>query len=192
MKLLVHTCCGPCSISVVEYLCQNELSFRLLFYNPNIHPYTEYRRRLDTIRLFALENNLDLVYEPDYLPETYFGLVSGRERKRCEICYRIRLQKTAKEARQGGYNAFTTTLLYSKYQQHDLICRVAQEVADQEQIEFFYRDFREGWKRGIQESKRLGMYRQQYCGCLYSERERFMNQVPPGSREGRPADGDAE
>jgi epoxyqueuosine reductase len=180
MPLLLHICCGPCSVSVVESLNAAEMDFVGYFYNPNIHPYTEYQRRLDTLRLFALTTGFDLHVHPDYRPEEYFRVVTGDEERRCSLCYRIRMEKAAAKARELGCEAFSTTLLYSRYQPHDLLQETAEAVARETGVPFYYEDFRIGWARGVQESRRLGMYRQRYCGCLYSERERFLEDTPAG------------
>ena len=180
MTLLLHACCGPCSVYVVESLRERGAGFVSYFYNPNIHPYTEYQRRLDTLRLFALSTGVDLRVHPEYRPEDYFRAVTGREEERCALCYRIRMEKTAATARDLGCEAFSTTLLYSRHQKHDLLRETCQAVARESGVPFHYEDFRVGWSRGVAESRRLGMYRQQYCGCLYSERERFLGASPPG------------
>jgi predicted adenine nucleotide alpha hydrolase (AANH) superfamily ATPase len=174
MSVLLHICCGPCSITVVESLRAAGERAVGYFFNPNIHPYTEYRRRLDTLGAFALGVGLDLRVSPDYRPEEYFAVVTGNEDRRCELCYRLRLGNAARQARDLGCEAFTTTLLYSRFQNHDRIRAVAEAVARESGVPFRYADYREGWSRGVRESKRLGMYRQQYCGCLYSERERYL------------------
>ena len=180
MTLLLHTCCGPCSVYIVESLTAAGTDFTSYFYNPNIHPYTEYQRRLETLRLFVLTSGFDLRVHPEYRPEEYFRAVTGREDDRCSLCYRIRLEKAAETARELGCEAFSTTLLYSRYQKHDLLRATGDAVARETGVPFYYEDFRVGWTRGVKESRRLGIYRQRYCGCLYSERERFLEGSPAG------------
>ncbi len=144
-----------------------------LFVNPNIHPYQEYRRRWDTLAQYAGQMGLSVIREETYPLEAFLRQVAFREQERCRHCYTLRLTQTARIARDRGYDAFTTTLLYSRFQKHALIRSVAEEAAGSEGVPFLYRDFRPGWSEGVRLSREIGMYRQQYCGCIYSERERF-------------------
>jgi len=144
-----------------------------LFYNPNIHPYLEYRRRLDALTSYADQEGLTIIGEDAYSLDLFLRQVVFREEQRCRYCYRLRLSHAARIAKKGGFDAFTTTLFYSRYQKHDLIREIAEDVAVTHGISFFYRDFREGWSEGVRVSKEIGMYRQPYCGCIYSERDRY-------------------
>jgi epoxyqueuosine reductase len=117
---------------------------------------------------------LDVIYREEYLLEEFLRNVSHRVEERCEYCYRVRLEATAKEAKNSGFDRFSTTLLQSTYQNHVLIRETAEKVAKEVEIPFHYEDFRTGWKRGVELSKAMGLYRQQYCGCIYSEKERYM------------------
>ena len=176
MKILFHICCAPCTIYPLEVLSQKFEKVIGLFYNPNIHPYLEYVRRLKAVKQYAEITNLKIIYKEDYPLEDYLRQIVYRENKRCCVCYAIRLEYTASLARHGKFNAFTTSLLYSKHQNHDLIVDICENLAAKYGVDFFYADFRQGWKQGIEKSKSMGMYRQQYCGCIYSERDRFQNQ----------------
>lgn len=149
------------------------------FYNPNIHPYLEFKRRLDTLKGYAGLVNLAVSYHETYYLREFLREVVGHEDGRCGRCYTMRLRATAMEARERGYDAFTTTLLYSRYQRHELIIRTAEDIARGCQIPFYYDDFRKGWQEGINESRTLNLYRQSYCGCIYSEQERY----DPGFRK---------
>jgi predicted adenine nucleotide alpha hydrolase (AANH) superfamily ATPase len=142
------------------------------FYNPNIHPASEYKRRLDTLDGYAGQEKLRVIREDAYPMEEFLRQVAFREEERCRHCYGLRLARTAEMARKGRFDAFTTTLLYSRFQRHDLIRSIGDAVAGIQGIPFLYRDFREGWSEGVRVSKQLGMYRQRYCGCIYSEKER--------------------
>ncbi len=173
MKILLHICCAPCTIYPFFRLREEGLAPTGFFYNPNIHPYTEYRKRLDTVRDFSLRVGLETVYRDGYDLDEFLSRVVGKGTLRCEQCYRMRLGAASAAARGKGFAAFTTTLLYSKYQKHDMIREVAREMAAENKLEFYYEDFRQGWREGIVESKAMGLYRQQYCGCIYSERERY-------------------
>lgn len=146
---------------------------RALFHNPNIHPYLEYRRRFDAMTSYAASSGLAMVGEESYLLDLFLRQVAFREEERCRYCYQLRLSHTARVAKKGRFDAFTTTLLYSRFQKHDLIREIATSVAKTCGIPFLYRDFREGWSEGVRISKESGIYRQPYCGCIYSERDRY-------------------
>lgn len=174
MKILLHACCGPCSIYPLEVLRdghQNDVM--LFFYRHNIHPYTECVRREETLKAYTDSQGLTLISQKDYDMEGFIRAVVFREKDRCRYCYHDRLTSAARVARKGKFEGFTTTLLYSRFQNHDLIRSTGEAVAKKEGVPFVYEDFRKGWKQGIEASKALGMYRQQYCGCIYSETERF-------------------
>lgn len=173
LKILLHICCAPCTIYPLRILRQEAHEIDGLFYNPNIHPYLEYRRRLDTLVSYADQEGLEVFHGEDYPLELFLRQVAFREGERCRFCYHLRLFRTAALAKREGYDAFTTTLLYSRYQKHDLIREVAGAAAEAEGIPFLYRDFREGWSEGVRLSREMGMYRQPYCGCIYSEKERY-------------------
>jgi predicted adenine nucleotide alpha hydrolase (AANH) superfamily ATPase len=173
MKVLVHICCGPCAVYPVPFLRELGYSVHGYFFNPNIHPYLEFVKRRDTLAAWAQALDLPVIYAEGYDLEGFLRETVFRETERCRFCYRLRLEAAAKIARRGKFDALTTTLLYSKFQKHDLIAEIGQEVARKNGLEFLYHDFREGWKDGIRVSKEMGMYRQQYCGCIYSEKERF-------------------
>jgi hypothetical protein len=173
VRVLLHICCAPCSIYPLRILREGGDEVCGLFYNPNIHPSLEYRRRLETVDAYAGQERL-VVFRDEGLPlETFLRQVSFREQERCRICYEMRLAHTARVALRQHCDAFTTTLLYSRYQKHDLIRVVGERVAAEIGIPFVYRDFREGWSEGVRISKARGMYRQPYCGCIYSEAERY-------------------
>ena len=129
---------------------------------------------------YAGQEGLRVRQEEGYPLEGFLRQVAFREEDRCRQCYRLRLVKTAEIAKSGGFNAFTTTLLYSRFQKHDLIRSIGAAVAGEYDIPFLYIDFREGWSEGVRISKALGLYRQPYCGCIYSERERYSK--PAGAK----------
>ena len=177
MKLFLHICCAPCALFPYYRLKEEGFDTTGFFYNPNIHPYQEYRRRLETVKEFSTRVGFDVVYRDSYDLDHFFLRVAGKGHFRCEQCYRVRLEAAGAAAKENGATAFTTSLLYSKYQQHDLIAEIGKETATEYGIEFYYEDFRRGWKEGITESKAMGLYRQQYCGCIYSERDRYASMV---------------
>ena len=171
-KLLIHTCCAPCLIA--PYLkIKDDYDITALWANGNIHPYTEYKNRLDTVREYTITENINYIENDEYGLTDFVQKSAYREEKRCYHCYFDRLDYTAKKAKEKQYDFFSTSLLYSKFQNHDLIKEIGLAVAKRHQIEFYYEDFRELWKKGIELSKQKKMYRQQYCGCVYSEYLRY-------------------
>jgi len=143
------------------------------FFNPNIHPYREFKRRIAALRLFSELSGFQVTIDSNYGLTEFIREVVHNEHKRCGICYDLRLQETARYAAETGSDAFTSTLLYSKYQNHELICTIAEQYARQYNIQFYYEDFRTGWQYGIDKSIEMDLYRQPYCGCIYSEQERY-------------------
>jgi epoxyqueuosine reductase len=173
VRILLHICCAPCTIYPLRVLREEGGNVSGAYINPNIHPYQEYQKRLKTLEMFAAREGLLVIREEAYPMVEFLRQVAFREEERCRYCYTLRLTQTAQMARRGRFDAFTTTLLYSRFQKHDLIRSIAESAAVQQGIRFLYRDFREGWSEGVRISKEIGMYRQSYCGCLYSEKERF-------------------
>jgi len=173
MKILLHTCCAPCSIYPVKVLRSMDMDVMGFFYRHNIHPFQECKKREDTLKEYSGSIDLKVIYQSDYKIEKFLQSVVFREEDRCRYCYYERLKATALVAKKGKFKAFSTTLLYSKFQNHELIIETGKALAKKYGLEFFYHDFREGWKIGIEESKAKGMYRQQYCGCIYSEKDRY-------------------
>ena len=172
-RILLHTCCGPCTIVPLETLLDEGWSVHGFFYNPNIQPYREFEKRLQTLETLATMESLELIVRPDYDLEGFVRRTAFREGERCISCYSTRLEATARLAKRSRFDAFTTTLLYSRMQKHELIVSVANEAARKTGVPFLYRDFRSGWKTGQEKAKAMGLYRQEYCGCIYSEKERF-------------------
>jgi hypothetical protein len=144
------------------------------FFNPNIHPYQEYQKRLEALKQYSERFGLKVIYRDEYLLEEFLRSVSHRVKERCQYCYSVRLEATAREAKNGLFDGFSTTLLQSTHQNHDLIRETGEHLGREIGIPFYYDDFRQGWRRGLEVSKAVGLYRQQYCGCIYSEKERFM------------------
>jgi hypothetical protein len=173
MKLLMHICCGPCTIYPLKELRTQGHEVVGVFYNPNIHPSQEYQKRRQTLNDYATMSFLNVIWSAGYPMEEFVRNVSFKEKERCAYCLLDRLKYTAELAIQEKYDGFTTTLLYSKYQKHDLIRQIGENLSSELRIIFFYQDFRVGWSEGVRISKELGLYRQQYCGCIYSEKERF-------------------
>jgi len=186
MKILLHSCCGPCTIYPLGVLRDEGHAVMGFFYRHNIHPYTECLRRQETLERYAAEQNLRVVIQDGYDMEGFVRSVAFREKERCRYCYHDRLRAAALVARRGKFDAFTSTLLYSRHQKHDLIHETGEAVGRETGVPFLYRDFREGWQAGIEASKKMAMYRQPYCGCIYSEKERYYRDPSPSRAGKRP------
>ena len=172
-KILLHICCAPCLVYPLKVLKKKNIDFTGFFYNPNIHPFTEYKSRLESVKKLSQIESFPVEYLDDYNIESYLRAVAYNEIRRCPTCYYLRIFETAKLAKKLGFDTFSTTLLYSKYQQHDTIHEIGRKIARQLKLKFYYDDFRKGWSEGIRISKESGLYRQKYCGCIYSERDRY-------------------
>jgi predicted adenine nucleotide alpha hydrolase (AANH) superfamily ATPase len=172
-KLLIHCCCAHCAAYTVNYWREQGYEVSALWYNPNIHPYTEHQHRLEAMQSLAKEMSLPLIVAEGYNVIDYFRGVVGHEAERCQHCFRLRLSKTAETAKETGFDAFTTTLLISPQQKHELIKEVSDEVAKVTGVDFLYADLRKRYSDSRHITKPLELYRQQYCGCVYSEWERY-------------------
>ena len=176
MKLLLHTCCAPCSVYPVKTLRKEGIEPTLFWYNPNIHPMNEYILRRDCLVERAKSENLKLIIEDEYGLDDFICNVNKSMlndlSKRCETyCYPLRFRKVFEYAKANGFDTVSTTLLYSIYQKHDYIAKLMEELSKEYGINFLYRDFREGWREGQDEARAAGLYMQKYCGCVYSEEE---------------------
>ena len=167
MKLLMHMCCAPCSTFPLSQLRMEGIETVGVFFNPNIHPIEEFEKRRENVSRFAAAKGLKVEYFDDFRQRSWESF-NGTGDDRCTMCYNVRLEKAAQLAAAGGYEAFTTSLLVSPYQKHDLIKQLGEKFAMQYGISFLYRDFRPGFRQGQQEAKELGLYRQKYCGCILS------------------------
>ena len=178
MKILLHTCCAPCSIYCVERLQELNIELDAYWYNPNIHPYMEYKMRRDTCKSYMESIGINAIIEEDYgLKEFVKETISDLENRCQNYCYKVRLEKTAKYAKEHGYDAFSTTLLISPYQNHELLKQMGEKIGKQYGIEFFYEDFRPGFRQGQNKARELGLYMQKYCGCIFSEEDRYSKQI---------------
>ena len=173
MKLLMHMCCGPCAVYPFEVL-KDKYDITALFYNPNIQPYTEYMKRMETAKEFCEKKEIKLIIIDEYKLDDFLRNAAYRENQRCTMCYSERLERVASVAKKGNFDIFTSTLLVSPFQKHEQIKQIAQQAADKYETEFLYIDFRVGYKEGVAKSKEMQLYRQQYCGCIYSERDRYL------------------
>jgi predicted adenine nucleotide alpha hydrolase (AANH) superfamily ATPase len=172
-KLLVHICCAHCAAYTVAHWRQQGYEVSGFWYNPNIHPFTEHQNRLESMKSLAREIDLPLEVAGGYDIIEYFRRVVGHEDERCRYCFDLRLAKTAAAARESGCDAFTTTLLISPHQKHDIIQEIGHKIAGEHGVAFLYADLRKRYSDSRHITKPLDLYRQQYCGCVYSEWERY-------------------
>lgn len=170
----MHVCCAPCFVAPHKHLKEAGHEVWAFWYNPNIHPFTENQKRLQSLQDFLAEENIPHIIKDEYKLEEFLRRSAYRESSRCQHCYYDRLKYTAIIAKKGNFDAFSSTLLYSKFQNHQLIKEIGNALAHDYGIAFFYEDFRNYWKEGIELSKQKNIYRQQYCGCIYSEKERYL------------------
>jgi len=173
LKILIHICCAPCAVYPVKSMHAGGLDVMGFFYRHNIHPHSECLKRQETLESYARQIDMRLIIQEGYDLEGFIQNVVYREKDRCTYCYHDRLRTTALMAKRGKFDYFSSTLLYSKFQKHDMIKSIGEAIAKSTGVPFFYEDFRSGWQEGIDTSKNLGLYRQQYCGCIYSEKERY-------------------
>jgi predicted adenine nucleotide alpha hydrolase (AANH) superfamily ATPase len=170
MKLLMHMCCAPCSVYPVSVLQSEGVNIEGLFYNPNIHPKDEFIRRKENVRILSEIKNIPVTYFDDFMQDRWEQF-KGPDNDRCFMCYSLRMDKAAAFAAQNKFDAFTTSLLVSPYQKHDLIKELGEKFSQKYGVDFYYRDFRPGFRQGQQGAKELGLYRQKYCGCIVSYNE---------------------
>lgn len=178
-KLLLHSCCAPCSSYVLEYLSEF-FEITIFYYNPNISPYEEFQKRIEEqkrlIEELPTKNKINFI-EGNYDNNIYEEIIKGLEQEkeggsRCHLCYRLRLEETAKLAREKGFDYFTTTLSISPYKNSKVLNEIGEELGNKYNINYLYADFKkkDGYKRSIELSKIYNLYRQDYCGCKYSKR----------------------
>lgn len=174
----MHTCCAPCSIYCIDSLRKEGIEPTVFWFNPNIHPYIEYKTRRDCLKEYTKSINVNAIFLEDYGLDTFCKNVVSDIPNRCaKYCYRARIGQTVKYAKEHGFDAFTTTLLVSPYQKHEELKAVCEELAAAFDIEFVYRDFRVGFREGQQKARELGLYMQKYCGCIFSEEDRYRKQI---------------
>jgi predicted adenine nucleotide alpha hydrolase (AANH) superfamily ATPase len=173
MKLLMHICCSNCSIYPLQDLLSKGIGIKGLWFNPNIHPYTEYTKRMESVEKLRTLWSFGVEYIDEYPLDSFLKAVVDRGAGRCEVCYAIRLDKTAEAAKKMGLDGFTTSLLASPYQKFAIINEIGNEMAVRHGIAFYSEDFRKGWQISKNLSAELGLYKQKYCGCIYSEMERY-------------------
>ncbi len=173
MRVLLHMCCGPCSIGPIRALRRAGVAFDGYFYNPNIHPLKEFKRRIQTLESTARDEKVLVFWDKDYPLEIFLAGALAEPELRCRYCYRVRLRACAAYAKEHGYEAFTTTLLVSPFQRHELIREIGEQVATESGVAFYYQDFRPEYEGATATAIAREYYRQPYCGCIFSERDRY-------------------
>ncbi|NLF26374.1 MAG: epoxyqueuosine reductase QueH [Clostridiales bacterium] len=173
MNTLLHICCAPCSIMCVQSLRLEGKEPSGLFDNPNIHPFTEYRARRDALIDYAKGIGMELEVAGEYGLRRFVEAVHPDFDNRCRTCYSLRAEAAASFAAANGFSSFTTTLLISPYQNHALLKREMERAAQRHGVEFLYRDFRPLFREGQRRAREMGLYMQKYCGCVFSEEERY-------------------
>ena len=171
MKLLLHTCCGPCLSGVYGVLADEQIDMTAYFFNPNVHPQAEFEKRVGAFLDFTSRTKMKIVMNDMYGREMFEKEVLTAKGERCVNCYRLRLEATAVHAAKNGYDEFSTTLLISPYQKHEKIRAVGEELAVKHSIRFMYRDFRPYYRESQRIAREMGLYRQKHCGCFLSEAE---------------------
>lgn len=178
MKVLMHTCCAPCSVYCIEALQKENIDITTYWYNPNIHPYTEYKARRDCFKDYMESINIPYIINENYgLREFTKNVIDDLENRCVNYCYKSRIEVAVKYAKEQGYDAFTSTLFVSPYQKHDELKRICEELSEKYKIPFLYRDFRVGFREGQNKARELGLYMQKYCGCIFSEEDRYRKQI---------------
>lgn len=185
MKILLHVCCGPCATYPFAALAGEGHEVDGYFFNPNIHPYREYLLREEAAREFARRAGRKIIIPAGYDPSGFFRSIANREEERCRWCYLHRLSAAAAAARAGGYQAFTTTLLLSPHQKRRWVIEAGDLAAREKGVDFLDRDFRGGWREHWSAVEKMGLYKQQYCGCLFSEYERFRSAPASAASAGK-------
>ena len=174
MKTLLHICCAPCANQCIDVLRTDGFDVTGFWYNPNIHPFTEYRSRRNCLREYAQTIGLPLLERDEYALRPFVRAVADDIAGRCVKCYEMRLRQTAKTAAEQGFDAFTSSLFISLYQNHELMRQVAEQAAADFGVRFFYQDFRPMFREGQEFARAHGFYMQKYCGCVFSEEERYL------------------
>lgn len=173
MKTLLHICCAPCSIACIDTLRQEGIEPVGFWYNPNIHPFTEYKMRKNTLVEYAKSIDLKLEIENEYGLRRFIEGVYPNFDNRCAFCYTLRFEETARYAAEHGFDQFTSTLFVSPYQNHALMREVAERAAEKYGVAYLHRDFSPRFREGQDKARELGLYMQKYCGCIFSEEDRY-------------------
>jgi hypothetical protein len=182
-RVLLHACCAVCFEAVCPALADDGWDVAARFYNPNIHPYREFAKRLRALEVAADSRKIPLMADKEYGLALWLAEILPEGPPRCRACYRLRLREAAARAREGGFDAFTTTLLASGHQDHQAVWAEGEAAGAAEGVRFLYVDWRDRLESGIESARRRSLYRQQYCGCIMSEYERFGPRGEPAGEQ---------
>lgn len=177
MKLLLHICCAPCSAACIKVLREENIDIVGYWYNPNIHPFKEYDNRLKALKEYSKMINLNVIYDDFYGLDEFVKNTVNIIDNRCGYCYLSRMERVVKYAHDNEYDAFSSTLFISPYQKHDLLKSICENLSKKYNIQFLYRDFRPYYELGREMFRETGLYMQKYCGCIFSERERYKKEI---------------
>jgi len=169
MNILLHICCAPCSLYTIDKLKQDGHNVQGFFYNPNIYPSAEYKLRRQAVVDMSKKINVNVMYNDNNVGANNYSPL--QKPQRCNNCWRMRLCETSKTAKRESFDAFSTTLLISPYQNHDEIRIIGDELGKETKVDFYYDDFRAGFRKSQEMAKEQGVYRQKYCGCQSSIKE---------------------
>ena len=184
---LLHICCAPCSIACIDTLRQEGIEPVGFWYNPNIHPMKEYTMRKNTLVEYAKSIDLKLEIENEYGLRKFIEAVYPNWDNRCATCYALRFEETARYAAEHGYDQFTSTLFVSPYQNHELMRQICEQMAEKYGVKYLHRDFSPRFREGQDKARELGLYMQNYCGCVFSEEDRYRKR----KKKKQPADAQA-
>ena len=176
-RVLLHSCCAPCSVYCIDALRSEGIEPTSLWFNPNIHPYQEYKARRDTLLAYGERVGVTVRVLEDYGLREFVRSVAADIDHRCAHCYALRLGTAAKYAAAHGFEAFTSSLLIAPEQDHELLKTVGERMGELYGVAFLYRDFRPGFREGQNKARELGLYMQKYCGCIFSEEDRYAKQI---------------
>lgn len=175
---LLHICCAPCSIMCIRSLREEGIEPTGYWFNPNIHPKKEYQNRKNALIEYARSLDMRLVCEGEYGLRGFLSAIYPNFDDRCGYCYACRLRAAAQYAAEHGFSSFSTTLLISPYQNHELLRQTGEQAAAEFGVSFLYRDFRPFFREGQEKARELALYLQKYCGCIFSEEERYTKKKP--------------
>lgn len=173
MKLLMHACCAPCSNAPLRHLRDKGIESHIFWYNPNIHPFQEYKSRKNSLIDFSKEEHFPLILEDEYGLRPFVQAVSSNIEGRCPYCYQVRLERSAVVAKEQGFDCFTTSLLISPYQNHELLRDIGEKMGEKHGVDFYYEDFRPLFRPSQDFAREQEYYMQKYCGCIFSEEDRY-------------------
>jgi predicted adenine nucleotide alpha hydrolase (AANH) superfamily ATPase len=169
MRMLLHICCAPCAVAIAgRFIEDPDISLEGYFFNPNIHPMEEFNKRKASVEAMSQDLGFPVAFSDDNRLDFWLGSLSGNKESRCLACYSIRLEEAARYAASNGFDTFTTSLLISPYQNHELLARLGKEAAERHNIAFYYEDFRNLYRKGREAARAKNWYMQKYCGCFYS------------------------